>query len=733
MFRHMDVLSSQEFGSHRGYSPRIEVGGYSEAALSEVVSASQSDEMMTASDDLFDSPDRRTPGACEKVYYPTPSGLRMGIDGRLRCGVSRSVLSPLEEKEISDTRSDDNNEDENIYTPMKHASVIKSTLQSLRKYKVCDPSTLNDTLDENTDQSPLQKASQHTTWEDDHLRQQRLPDVCLPKPEFEDKNKLNKHENMNLHSTRVRIVSSSGRSYPIDISNGLQCHVSELISLCSEREKFTSARLIFNDNVLDSKLTLSEHGVSHNDKIILQIEEDTKVSSPPPMRKVLGRCSDEVLSTFIGVALLPKEHVDTSFVQVHTGAAVAAAIQAQGTEEKIENWDVRAQSSGWRKSGRDLSITGAISETPSDAGVDNYESFNMGTPVHQYVDKDTARIVLSDRKGNYAAVYPKGVVPLSKHPARQWLLDYYNEHGSSRISEVDKMLWDAKGREDYLRRKVIREYGPSRKPYTQYVREHRNKRNFSPGPAVDKYYEKKTRQHIQRDPDDQFWVELKGEKIPVSEHPMRSYLIDFYTERCPERVNEVDKDLWEFQWEEDQLRQRVIKSFGEASIPPYAVYLQKHNDSLAERNEEVRKSAQGIQDQQDVLRQRGPWLEVKNKDTNTIYYFNEVTGAAVWDPTNTPFREVHQPRGSSRTPSVSVSSIVTSNIGTDYSLFSTIPPTPAASSVGEGVSNPPSGGLLPPPPKRKLSKVLSISDIESVVSEQMSSKVPSLHVAGGED
>eukprot|EP01060_Flectonema_neradi_P015561 TRINITY_DN2219_c2_g1_i1.p1 TRINITY_DN2219_c2_g1~~TRINITY_DN2219_c2_g1_i1.p1 ORF type:complete len:755 (+),score=108.95 TRINITY_DN2219_c2_g1_i1:82-2265(+) len=723
MFRHMEVLSSSEFDSHRGFTPRVEVGGYSEAALSELMSASRERSGTSSAEDSSNDPNRRTPGACEKLFYQQPDGLRVGSDGRFKCGSTGPRLSPLEDTERSDPQDD--NLDRELYTPFdteKHHTVIRSTLQSLRKYRVCEPSG-DDKLDTFGEQSPLERASKNVTWDTNHLRPHGLPESCLPKPAHDEKEVRAESIAMNLHSIRVKILSSSGRSYSIELASGLDCLVSELIALCGEREQFEYAKIVFNDNVLDDTFPLSHHNVTHNSKLVLQIDDDTKVSSPPPVQKILGRCSDEILSNFIGVPLLSKDHIDTSFVQVNTGAAVAAAIKAQGTEDIIENWGVLAQSSGWRKSGKDLSAVGTNAETPTDAGIDNYETFEMGTPVHQYVDKDTARIVLSDRKGNYAAVYPKGVVPLSDHPARQWLLDYYTEHGSSRISEVDKMLWDARGREDYLRHKVVREYGPSSKPYSQYVRSYRSKRSFSPGATVDKHFERKTKQYIYRDSDDQFWVESKGEKIPVSDHPMRSYLIDFYLERCPDRVHEVDKDLWEFQWEEDQLRHRVIRSFGEANIPPYAVYLQRHNEALAKRNELARKSAQGLQEQQEVLRQRGPWLEVKNKNTNTIYYFNELTGAASWDPANTPFRDVEGEI--SRTPSVSVSSIVPSTVNTDFSVFSEIPPTPAASAV-DALPDP--GSLLPPPPSRKLSKVMSISDIESVVSEQLSSKIPSLNI-----
>eukprot|EP01064_Diplonema_japonicum_P005470 TRINITY_DN13651_c0_g2_i1.p1 TRINITY_DN13651_c0_g2~~TRINITY_DN13651_c0_g2_i1.p1 ORF type:complete len:708 (+),score=154.70 TRINITY_DN13651_c0_g2_i1:67-2190(+) len=705
MFRNSSLLSGSEFVSSP--SPAMPVRGYVSAVVDEV---SESRRMGSVS---FDSPsqhhsNRRTPGSVRRERYEEPAGLRVGTDGRLHIGGVSQSSTPLEAREMSSTANPISSEDILMHPSDRFQG--NSNVLSLARYSVCEPNKIEEKDDFlSKEQTPLDRAAASAKWAEAHLAPRRLPDECLASP-VQTEQRSTRKRHMTANAVRVHVCTSSGVVHHVELRDGLESRVGEVLQEVALREPDAAAasKLEFKGDILEASQTLASYGIEHGDRLMLQRDGEVAVAEALRVKKpVIDSTADEVLCAFINVPLMRRYPGNSNILQVGTGAAVAAAVAPR------QNWSNTVSHSGWRQPGRDLpkmsmlpppktppieeliaylqqippprtpSLHSEVPSIPSTPGAQNVgheitdEVFQLETPVNQYIDEATKRVIMVDKTGQRAAVFPEGVVPLSEHPMRDWVIDLYMKHAPEKITNVDRLLWDGEGKEGELRELLVDAYGRPDKPYEEYVSERRARRNFNPKEAVQRFHDEQTANEVCMDEENNFYVNYDEKKVPISEHATRQWVIDFLKHQDNGKLPEVDLMMWEYQWEEEKLRKKLQDDYGEAPIQPYNDYMKKHNQRVSERRQ---RSASPAPDQS-VLRRRSTWLEVDD-GRGSIYYFNQLDGISKWAPNGTPFENDPAPSPSpaaqpfaSPSPAARIpssSALSSSTVHTDYSYYTTL-------------------------------------------------------------
>eukprot|EP01062_Namystynia_karyoxenos_P065998 TRINITY_DN60021_c0_g1_i1.p1 TRINITY_DN60021_c0_g1~~TRINITY_DN60021_c0_g1_i1.p1 ORF type:complete len:878 (+),score=169.63 TRINITY_DN60021_c0_g1_i1:77-2710(+) len=246
--------------------------------------------------------------------------------------------------------------------------------------------------------------------------------------------------------------------------------------------------------------------------------------------------------------------------------------------------------------------------------------------------------------GKLVVMHPAGNLPFTDHPARGWLLAYYAEKGlREEAREVDLLLSENQGVEERLVRSTEARHGPACvPPYEAHVAAARAaaQRDFKPigmDSATDLWQDDHTGRQVLSDSTGRFTVlQDDGREVPLSEHPLRRWLVEFFAVRAPARKKTVDALLWQHRWQEEALCHRLQRELGAVA-----------GLALPARGEWPQSGPVR------TLRVRGKWAERVPAGGGAPWYENTETGEVLWTPApGSPFARAGSDGSSSIAPSM---------------------------------------------------------------------------------
>ena len=393
-------------------------------------------------------------------------------------------------------------------------------------------------------------------------------------------------------------------------------------------------------------------------------------------REMKNYTTTDILSKFVAVdpeggvaGLSPSRTVgDPNGLEPESGAAVAVAMLSQP-------WEKIAGDKGWRRPSTFSGTSPSPSPVPprnedappftldpfdekvlgaSVSSIIESDIFEIGTPVDRSYDEDTQRVVLMDATGKRAAVFESGtsknevdqVVPITDHPMRSFLILLYEQRGDKeKIKDVDLILYSFQDQEDLLVEVLDEKYAKQgsaetiRAVYSDYVKEIRQQRDASFGPTVEAYDDDATGNKVYEDAEHRFFLEGPP-AYPLSQHPVRQYFVDFLKQKAPQRLKEVDELLWDNQYEEAALYERLVDEYGPppTQLPPYSDYATHAKKVQKGRSVSAFDTPLPVGLVKSVaLREEGGWREVRGRGASADNHFVNHRGRVTYNEDVTPF------------------------------------------------------------------------------------------------
>eukprot|EP01065_Artemidia_motanka_P051190 TRINITY_DN8948_c0_g1_i1.p1 TRINITY_DN8948_c0_g1~~TRINITY_DN8948_c0_g1_i1.p1 ORF type:complete len:868 (+),score=289.52 TRINITY_DN8948_c0_g1_i1:277-2604(+) len=299
-------------------------------------------------------------------------------------------------------------------------------------------------------------------------------------------------------------------------------------------------------------------------------------------------------------------------------------------------------------------------------------------PDASFVDMLTGGEILRDDQGRLVARHEVGLVPLSDHASRLWLIDLYRAAKKWKLARsVDVLLYAHQWREEELREAAARQCAQAVskvRPYSDYAAARRRKarKDFAAlevPSGHELWQDEETGLYVRGDGKGNFVVvQADGERgVPLSTHPARQWLLDYYAARNPAMRVRVDSILWDHRWEEEQLVRTLINTTGPvAGQPPLSEYV--------ERRVAAEEAAE--QDGVRVLRRRGQWEEVLPAAGGRRWFKGPGTEASWHPPPGSPFGGDRSVDSSSSLPPSALSTRSDDRRSSESSVMSREPQLP---------------------------------------------------------